>query len=61
MIEVGPKGDDEYTGDSIRPKLEEEDSGAEDWETDEDEDLSCGVCVELEMEKKRRKIVKMMG
>ena len=43
-MEVGPKGDDEYTGDSIRPKLEEDDSVAEDWETDEDEDLSCGVC-----------------
>ena len=44
MKKVGPIGDDVYTGDSIRPKLEEEDSVAEDWETDEDEELSCGVC-----------------
>ena len=44
MVEVGPKGDDEHTGDSIRPKLEEDDSVAEYWETDEDEYLSCGVC-----------------
>ena len=60
MKKVGPKVDDVYTGDSIRPKLEEEDSVAEDWETDEDEYLSCGVC-ELETEEKRRKIVKTTG
>ena len=40
------EGEDAYTGDSIRPKIESEESEEEDWEVDEeeDEDLECRVC-----------------
>ena len=60
MGEVGPKGDDEPTGDSIRPNIEEDDGVAEDGRPMKMK-ICRAECVESETEKKRQKIVKTTG